>query len=441
MEVSPFRGIRYNQEAVRDLAGVLCPPYDVINHEQQKLYYEKNVYNAIRLEYPADSYQRTAITFRQWLKQGVLQVDAHPAFYLHDHYFSYLGERKLRRGLIARVKLEPWGAGIYPHEETAPKAKYDRLKLMRACRANFSPLFSLYQDPEQKLARILSVVSQGEPIIETSMHSPLMGEGQGEGDEKHIVWAITDPGLTSEISDFLSAQSLYIADGHHRYETALTYQQERTQCHCKQNEAISGQEAFNYVMMTLVEFSDPGLIILPVHRLVRNIAPLALADLRNQLENFFTLEFVSLPEKQSCHPERSEEFRLFVNAQDVFLGILGLEAESLVLLRPRRDISVEAMMPSNRSRAYREFSVSHLNHIVLDNMLKFTVKEENVAYTVDVNEAYRQIKEQKYQLAFMLAPLKSETVKAFVNANDRMPSKSTYFYPKLPTGLIINSLD
>jgi uncharacterized protein (DUF1015 family) len=182
LEVSPFRGIRYNQGIVGDLARVLCPPYDVITSEQQKLYYEENSYNAIRLEFPTESlqptgdrYQRAATTFQQWLKDGVLQLDSVSSFYLHDHLFEYLGEKRVRRGLIASVKLEPWGKGIYPHEETFSKAKSDRLHLMRACRANFSPLLSLYQDSGRKIASILSEASRAKPMIETSFTSPSTG--------------------------------------------------------------------------------------------------------------------------------------------------------------------------------------------------------------------------------------------------------------------------
>ena len=429
MEVSPFRGIRYNQGIVGGLAHVLCPPYDVVAPEQRKLYYQKSDYNSIRLESPAespeptdDSYQTAAITFQQWLKQGVLQLDKASSFYLHDHHFEYSGEKRVRRGLIARVKLQPWGSGIYPHEETFSKAKGDRLRLMRACRANFSPLLSLYQGSEQKIALKLSEVAQGEPIIGTSVSSPLMDEG-GEG---HVVWAITDPETKLQLSQVLSSQPLYIADGHHRYETALAYQQERAQ-YQSDGRKLTG-DGFQYVMVELVDFSDPGLVVLPLHRLVRGIAPSVLVGLGDQLRNFFVLESV---------PLKADSYQLSV---DSCLGVLGLLPGSLVVLKKRQDVSLQALMPSSRSQAYREFSVSILNHIILDNILGFTSKED-VAYTVDLKEAYQQIKEGKYQLAFLLNPPQPEVVKAVADAQDRMPSKSTYFYPKLPAGLIINPLD
>jgi len=430
MEVSPLRGICYNQGIVGDLARVLCPPYDVITPEQQKLYYEESSYNAIRLEFPAesleptsDSYQRAAITFQQWLKHGVLQLESISSFYLHDHRFEYSGEKRVRRGLIARVKLEPWGGGIYPHEETFPKAKGDRLRLMQACRASFSPLFSLYHDSERKIAPMLSEASRAKPMIETSVLSLSTGGGQDEGGEAHTLWAITEPKIKRELSQFLSSQPLYIADGHHRYETALNYQQERAK-----EQSVTGKEAFRYVMMELVDFSDPGLVVLPLHRLVRGIAPSILTQLGDQLRDFFVLESVPLKAGGCQMPA------------DSCLGILGLQPGSLVVLRRRQDISLETMMPSNRSQAYREFGVSILNHIILDNILGLTSKE-NIAYTVDLKEAYQQIKERKYQLAFLLNPPQPEMVKAVADAQDRMPSKSTYFYPKLPAGLVINPLD
>jgi len=430
MEVSPFRGICYNQRIVGDLARVLCPPYDVITPEQQQLYYEENSYNAIRLEFPAESpetagdrYQRAAITFQQWLKHRVLQLDSVSSFYLHDHHFEYSGEKKVRRGLIARVKLEPWGSGIYPHEETFPKAKSDRLHLMRACRANFSPLLSLYQGSERKIASILSETSRAKPMIETSVLSPSTGGGQDEGGEAHTLWAISEPEIKRELSQFLSSQPLYIADGHHRYETALAYQQERAQ-----EQSLTGKGAFNYVMLELVDFSDPGLVVLPLHRLVRGIAPSILEGLGDQLKSFFVLESV---------PLKAGDCQLPV---DSCLGILGLQPGSLVVLKRRQDIFLEAMMPGNRSQAYRQFNVSILNHIILDKMLGLTSKE-NVAYIVDLKEAYQQIKEGKYQLAFLLNPPQPGMVKAVADAQDRMPSKSTYFYPKPPAGLIINPLD
>ncbi len=429
MEVFPFRGIRYSPSRVGDLGRVLCPPYDVITEEQRKLYYQRSLYNAIRLELPAESqqpagdrYQVAAITFRQWLKGGILAIDEIPGFYLHDHYFEYLGEKKIRRGLIARVRLRPWGDGIYPHEPTFSKVKSDRLQLMRACRANFSPLLCLYQDSSGEVASILSGASRAEPLIEASVPS-LSGE---EGEEAHILWAIRDVEISRKLSDLLSTQPLYIADGHHRYETALAYQAERAQGEPDNQSAATG--SFQYTMMELVEFSDPGLVVLPIHRLVSGIPPMVLAGLEERLRKLFVLESI---------PFEASNWRL---PADAYFGVLGLQAGSLVLLKRRQDVSLDGLMPDDRSRVYREFSVSVLNHVVLDKLLGLTSRE-SVNYTVNIKEAYEQVEKGKYQLAFLLDHPQPGLVKAVADARDRMPSKSTYFYPKIPAGLVINPLD
>jgi len=314
---------------------------------------------------------------------------------------------------------------------------------MRACRANFSPLLSLYHDSERKITPILSRIAQEKPLMSLRAKRSNLPDSN----EAHTLWAIAKPEIKRELSQFLSSQRLYIADGHHRYETALNYQQERAQgqsasfvpCHSEgarrpKNlaQGTTHEEfrkgAFNYVMLELVDFSDPGLIVLPIQRLVRGIVPSILGGLEDQLRNFFVLESGSLKAGDCQLPA------------DSCLGILGLQPGSLVVLRRRQDISLEAMMPGNRSQAYRQFNVSILNHIILDKGLSGAT-DLDVAYTVDLKEAYRQIKEGKYQLAFLLNPPQPEMVKAVADAQDRMSSKSTYFYPKLPTGLIINPLD
>jgi uncharacterized protein (DUF1015 family) len=422
MEIAPFRGIRYNATIVGDVARTICRPYDVITPEQQRVYYKKSDYNAVRLEFPepiADRYEKAAMTFRQWLKEGVLHRDGASAFYLHEHEFKYSGRKMLRRGVIARVKLEPWGNGVSPHEETTSKAKTDRLQLMQACQANFSPLLSFYHDSEQQIAAILCRAVQEEP----AMSLPAALGNFPDPDESHRVWIVTNPEVKRELSDLLSARPIYIADGHHRYETALTYQKER-----RQGRSSGGSAAFNYVMMELVEFCDPGLVVLPLHRLVRGILPSILISLMDPLRDFFDVEIVVLG---------TGSWHLPV---DSCLGVLGLQPDSLVVLRKRQDVAFETMMPSNRSQTYRELGVSILNHIVVDSVLS-KAKDIEVAYTVDIEEALKQIGEGQYQLAFVLHAPQMGAIKSIAEAQDRMPAKSTYFYPKAPAGLVINPLD
>jgi len=424
MEVSPFRGIRYNESVIGDIAKTICPPYDVVTPEQQRLYYEKSDYNAIRLEFPeptGDRYERAAIAFQQWLKQGILQPDRVSSFYLHDHHFEYLGKKMVRRGVVARVKLQPWGGGIFPHEETSSRDKSDRLQLMRACRANFSPLFSLYHDSERKIAPILSHVARRRPLVSLRVERSNLPDSN----EAHSLWAVTDPEIKRGLGELLSSQSIYVADGHHRYETALIYLEERAR---EQSDSCKlSADGFQYVMMELVEFSDAGLIVLPLHRLVRGITSSNLSELGDQLRNFFTVESV---------PFRTGKWDL---PADSCLGILGLQPGLVVVLRRRQDIPLEALMPVNRSQAYGELGISILDHVILDKVLG-RAEGLDVTYTVDLKEAEQQTIEGKYQLAFLLHGANPETVRAVADAKDRMPRKSTYFYPKLPTGLIINPL-
>ena len=434
-EVRPFRGIRYKERLVKDLGRIICPPYDVIPAAQQEIYYRREENNAIRLEYPmeqpgdnaeSNKYTRAAVTLQNWLEDGVLQVDQSPAFYLHDHYFTYMGERRRRRGLIARVRLEPWYCGIYPHEETYSKAKSDRLQLMRAIEATSSSILVLYQDSAQGVAEILSKAAQDKPTIECHC-------GQSEAisvEEQHLIWTITEPGLTRRITELLADVPLYIADGHHRYETGLTYQKERI----REVGTSTGNEGFNYIMMELEDFYDPGLAILPIHRLLRGVATSSLAQLRTKLEHIFAVESIPLTEGSVSNLGGKM-------TGEAVLAILGLEREALLILRQRQDVSIEGMMPDNRCQAYKNFDVSILSHLILHEMLGVVDGEGDIAYTVDTNEAWQQIREGEYQLAFLLNEPQVDVIKAIADARDRMPRKSTYFYPKVPAGLIMNSLD
>ena len=436
-QVNPFPGIRYAREKVSNLGAVICPPYDVITPEQQKSYYRQSDYNAIRLELPAQqgkeslpvAYSRARVTFRAWLDEKALQMDSPAAFYLHDHYFSYRG-RMRRRELIARVKLVPWGEGVYPHEETSAKVKQDRLELLRACQAAFSPILALYQDRKGKVAEILSSVTQYRP--------PLVVSDSGE---QHLIWAINESRMIRLLSDLLSNLSFYIADGHHRYETALAYQRER-------NEGLaspSGGEAFDHIMVSLVAFSDPGLVILPLHRVVRGIPAGARAKLVSQVKDLFTVETVPLAEEKAGLAEAvSRELRPVSQQTDgeerLVIGILGLEGEALTVLRQRPGISIAGAMPRARSQAYNKLGVSVLNHLVLEKIFGAAINEADIGYTVDIAEAYREVTEGNYQLAFIIQPPGVEMVKAVADAGERMPRKSTYFYPKVPAGLVINPL-
>jgi uncharacterized protein (DUF1015 family) len=422
-EISDFLGIRYNQETVKDLAAVVCPPYDIISPEQQKAYYEKSDYNVIRLEHsmalPDDNktnnrHTRARTTFNQWLKDRVLVSDHVPSFYIHEHCFTYQNIRKRRLGLTACVRLEPWGKKtIFPHENTVPGIKSDRLELMRACPVNFSPLLGLYEDMGQKVTKLITVQAGRKPAIDFALDG-----------ETHKLWAANEPEFVQRVSHFLASKPIYIADGHHRYETALAYRDERRQ----QVKNIRGNEAFNFVMITLVSFSDPGLVVLPVHRVVRNLSPDTLPALRSSLETYF--ETVAVPLGEGGLPE----------VAGATTRILGLEPDRVVALKVKQPSALRDIMPEGHSEAYKRLDISIVQHLIIDKLNKLD-KASSISYTPNSMEARKLVESGEYQLAFLLNPIPVATIKTIADSNDKMPGKSTYFYPKLPTGLVLNQLE
>lgn len=421
-EICPFSGVRYNPEIVKDMASVICPPYDVISAREQKAYYQKSEYNAVRLEhaleFPEDTqtgnkHTRTSAIFNQWLKEGVLIIDHVPSFYIHEQSFTFQNVKKRRLGLTACVRLEPWEKKIIlPHENTVPGIKSDRLDLMRACAANFSPLLGLYDDPGQRVTKLLISQTSRKPAIDFA-----------NAGEAHRLWVANEPEFVQRVSHFLASKSIYIADGHHRYETALAYRDER-----RQDSSASGNEAFNFIMMTLVSFADPGLIVLPVHRLIRGISAETLGELKKRIESFFEVEVV--PTDQTHLNE----------TRTAIARVLGLKPGNMVILRPRQLTRLQEMLPGDHSSAYKRLEVSIVQHLLIDWLV--TCEEgSNVAYTPNPVEAYHLVERGEYQLAFLLNPIPVATIKAIADASDQMPGKSTYFHPKLPTGLVINRLE
>jgi uncharacterized protein (DUF1015 family) len=424
-EISPFQGIRYNQNKIGDMAKVICPPYDIISPEDQKRYYERSEYNIVRLEYgltyPEDNetnnrYTRSRDSFNQWLKDGILQTDISPSFYIYEQHFTYRDVRKKRIGLVACVLLEPWEKKVVlPHEQTIHGVKLDRLELMKACNSNISPIFGLYDDPGNRVGKL---------VQEKMSRSRLVAECN-EGLEAHKLWRANEPEFVQRVSHFMNPKPIYIADGHHRYETALAYRDERRQS----APSYSGDEAYNFVMMILVPFSDPGLVALPIHRVIKGIPSERLTELKAQLEGFFDIQETPVS-NSNLDETRGSDIR-----------IIGLEPDSMLELRLKRSVSLDGTMPEGHSRAYKGLNVSIVEHLIIEKMLGITEEDDSVVYSQDVRYARKLVEGGEYQLAVILSPIPVTTIQAVADSNDRMPRKSTYFYPKLPTGLVLNRLD
>jgi len=433
-EIHPFRGVHYNQSLIKDWSAVICPPYDIITPQQQQELHLKSEYNFVRLEFarelPQDTatdnkYTRSAATLEQWLEQGILDIDEAPAIYIHDHSFTHQGKKYKRRGIIVHVRLEEWDRMVIrPHEGTLTEPRGDRLSLLWALQANTSPILAMFEDQRQQIASLL---------VEQEQNKPLISTGSING-EDHNVWAVTEPEVINQISSSLAGQPLYIADGHHRYESALAYRQERS----AQSPSVSGDEAFNFVMMTLVDFADPGLIILPPHWLVRGISRPTLKELMDKLRAFFEIEELSLSNPGVWRQVDD----LLMETNEIRLILFGLEAERLSVLTLHDPAAVSQMMPYFHSELYKRLGVSILDHIILEKLLELSSDKEKtgLAYSYDKVDAVNRVTAQEYQLAFLLRPARVDVIKAIADAGEKMPRKSTYFYPKLPAGLVFNRL-
>ena len=284
-EIRPFAGLRYNQSLVKDISTVICPPYDVISAALHQDLHARNPYNFIRLEdaktSPGDSptnnkYTRTAATLAEWLEKKILVPEQAPAIYLDAHYFSLNGKAGMRRGIIARVRLEEWEKMIIrPHEKIFAAAREDRQNLLKTLKVNTSPVLMMYRDPQRIIAETLEKETQKEPVIDVTIP---------EGD-RHRVWAITNKAVINRIAYALGKQPFYVADGHHRYTSALLYSREQMAADSR----ITPDAAVNFVMTTLVDFADPGLIILAPHRVIRGLTQEVLAGLNAKLSAYFAI--------------------------------------------------------------------------------------------------------------------------------------------------------
>ncbi len=426
-DLRPFRGFRYADD---DLAAVVTPPYDVISPQQQAQYYERSEHNIIRLELGRDEpgddtldnrYTRAAATFARWRLEGVLQQDAAPALYLYQQQFAANGQQFTRTSIVGRVRLEPWEAGvILPHERTMPKPKDDRLRLLRACTANLSPIMALYDDPKKAVNKLLAKTLKTAPLARCT----------DDAGEQHALWAITNPATIDKIAAFFAPEKLYIADGHHRYETALAFRDYVAELH----RGLAPDDAANFVMMALVATNDPGLVVLPTHRLLRGIADATLAALPEKLAQYWTVEDLA----------ESDPAQIVAR-----LGEAGAaERAAVVATRDRRWLlrlaqgGVERLRESGESEAWQRLDVAAAQEAIIDAALGISRDAvstyEGISYTRDPAQALAAVADGSAQVAILLNPTRPEQVRDVAAAGGRMPQKSTYFYPKLITGMVIN---
>ncbi|MFC2070915.1 DUF1015 family protein, partial [Chloroflexota bacterium] len=380
-DIRPFRGVHYSKSLVKDLSAVICPPYDIISQQQQQELHIKSEYNFVRLEASRELPQDTAsdnrfthstATLEQWLERSILEVDENPAFYIHDHTFTHQGKKYKRRSIIASVRLEEWERMVIrPHEGTLTEPRGERLSLLRALKANTSPILALYEDSQKQISSLLSKQERIKPFIDS----------KNINGESHRVWAITDTTVIGQISSSLEGQPLYIADGHHRYESALAYRAESQ----TYSTSASGEEAFNFVMMELVDFADPGLIILPPHRLIRGISKSILDELMTKLEVFFEIEELPL-EISKVWKQVNDSL---AEKSEIKLVLFGPTADLLFVLKLRDYEAAGQMMPYFHSELYKGLDVSIVDHIILEKLLALSSDKEkaSLAFSYDTLDA------------------------------------------------------
>lgn len=466
--IIPIQGLRYNPAKAAKLDEVVTPPYDVIDTAAQEGFYQRHPYNIIRLEYgrilPGDDetnnrYTRASADLNEWLKEEVLVSETAPALYYYEQEFSLAGERIVRSCCICGVRLEPYDKGIVlPHEETMTKHKADRLELMRACTANFSPVFSLYTDQEKIVDRILrQTAGDREPDVNFT----------GSNGETHRMWVIQDAAAISRVQEVMAGKRIFIADGHHRYETALNYKKERelsdkyaanrlvsmaNSCSTTPEGnsccSASAEPAYNYVMMTLVNLYDPGLVILPTHRLIKNVSGYDKGKLIEQLKENFSIEEYPLAQDMSNFKdflgvmgERGKTYPGQIK-KNVFGLYTGENKLYLLSLISERDLA--EIMPQNKPSCWQSLDVAVLHTLIIEKYLgicgQLRARAEHITYTQEEEGALAAVDRGDYQLAFFLNPTLVEEVTEVATQGEKMPQKSTFFYPKFITGLVINPL-
>jgi uncharacterized protein (DUF1015 family) len=445
-QVQPFRAYRYNPARVA-FDRVLTQPYDKISSAMQEQYYTADPHNLITVEkgrnFPGDStqnnvYTRAAAALQDWIRDQVVVQDAVPAFYSYTQEYTVPGtnNRRTRRGFIGAGKLEDYSAGVvFRHEQTLSGPKADRLELLRHTRTHTGQLFMLYSDPER---RVDTILAQSEAAA-----APATDLGDEYG-VVHRLWPICEPDRVNAIRDGMSHQKLVIADGHHRYETALNYRNERR----SHSANLDPQASYEFAMMTFVNTHSEGLTILPTHRLAANLHDFSWPSIRRHLEPWFTAEAFSFRNEQEKSEARARFLaRLTENRAHRSVGVYpsvhtAKRAFYVLALRPGADL---AQLLPNVSPLQRELDVVLLHEGILEPALGITpqavTSEKNLAYERDASAALDAVDHGKAQIAFLLNPCDVNQVMRIATSGEVLPQKSTDFYPKLLSGITMYRVD
>ncbi|MGB2868293.1 MAG: DUF1015 domain-containing protein [Bacteroidota bacterium] len=422
-QIIPFRGYRYNQSSVA-MEDVIAPPYDVISPEQQTRLYDRSPYNVVRLILgrEADRYSSAAKFFEDWQKDHILVREEKPALYvLHQSFEDQTGSLTTRKGFIALCRLEDFEKNVVlPHEKTLAKPREDRFALFKATRSNFSQVFSLYWDPENEVDEHLNGFAKSNPEIDVTFENV-----------QNRMWMLQETGIIRKVQQFLSDKQVLIADGHHRYETALAYRDFVK----ARNPKVPGNDLSNYVMMYFTNIEDRGLVIYPTHRIVHSLPNFDGAKFLEEVGRFFIVrEFKDRDSLQTgLQSSAVRSFGVVIQGDPKFY---------LLTLKPTSQAGevVADSMPDE----VKELDVTLLHTVILRDLLGISAQAQeqklNLEYSKSVEESVESVRSGKGQISFLMNPTKIEEVRRVAKAGLTMPQKSTFFFPKLLSGLVINKM-
>jgi len=432
VDIVPFKGVRYDMERIENMSVVVTPPYDVISEAERDVYYGNSDHNVIRLslgkEEKGDNeknnkYTRAKRFLDEWMKEGILKRDDKNSLYIYEQEYSLpTGERKIMQGFICLVGLEDLESGhIYPHERTLPKPSEDRFRLIKAVRANISPIISIYSDAHNRINSVLKTEVKREPLLKFD----------DEEDIIHSLWIVQDEDTISRAVSGMKELDLFIADGHHRYETALKYSKE-----------TDGSN--KHVMMLLVDMNEGGISILPAHRLLRNVRKMDEEELESRLLEHFDLEVFRFDGDELS--QRRKMFEHMWEKSDGRAFGMYTGTNKYYLLALKDDAIIDKEINKDKPRIWKELDAVILHSLIIDELFGVrddsSVKyEESIKFIKSRDTAIQAVYEKEYDVALFLNPTKISQVKNVGKTRTRMPQKSTYFYPKPLTGLVINVME
>jgi len=430
VEIAPFKGMVYNNEKIKKLDDVMSPPYDIISEDMQNELYNKNEYNFVKLILGKTSlddtetnnrYTRAKKLFDAWQKQEILVPASAPAIYPYKVDYTVNKTKKQMNGFFVILKLDPEYKSVKAHEKTLAKPKADRLNLMRACYANLEPIQLMYMDQNDSIRK----------TMDAALDTPLI-KVKGYDGFTHQLWRLDDPKPVKTIVDELKKKILFIADGHHRYQTSINYAQEK-----KEQTGNKDQNApFNYIMVVLCNMFDPGLSILPTHRLIK-MSNVKSDELIRKLEKYFTVEKKFIEDKKKEYQKTGKKIMDDIATEKNHT--FALYAKDVYYILTLKDEQVMDALATDHSKTWRTLDVSILHELILEQFLGINEKnlEDHVKYTRVDAEAIQFVDDGKYDFSFLINATKIDQLKAIADAGEHMPQKSTYFLPKMLSGLVM----